>query len=235
MTIVAPEWKLPISPSLLHLFEPPIPPQAGGRSHSSGLPRGEAVVHERLTAKLTPATPSVAGEGGRGKIKYLFQMLWLKAYTFTHIPGQVCFSLAWADGMPASHRTWREISAEAEWVTSAVEGMQGDQPSPPPSPSPSPWPWVKQQLCSPCHRIGGGLRPSVSVWQAGSQHELVPTGFLWGGRQRRPQLLSPDKEAPSPHLRPGRPPWTWVPSCPVARDSSCLTQNINVPSLQRGR
>ena len=232
MTILAPERKPSISPFLRHLFEPPTPSQADGRSHSSGLPRGGGCT-SWTTAKLTPATPCVAGEGRRGKIKYLFQMLWLKAYTFTNIPGQVCFSLAWADRMPATHRTWHETSAEAEWVTSAVEGTQGDRPSPPPSPSLSPWPWVKQQLCSPCHRISGGLRPSVSVWQAGSQHELVPKGFLWGGRQRRPQLLSPDKEAPSPHLHPGRPPRTWVPSCPVARDFSCLTQNINVPSLQR--
>lgn len=84
----------------------------------------------------------------------------------------------------------------------------------------------RSRLCRPCHpEIRGGLRPSVSAWQAKAQH----AGSNWisvGSQRRRPQLLSPDKEAPAPHLSAGCPSWTWVPSCPVATNFPCLTQKM---------
>lgn len=96
-----------------------------------------------------------------------------------------------------------------------------------------PHPWVKQQPCSPCHpQTSRGPRPPVSIWQAASPNGLVPVGFLWGEKQRGPQLLPPDKEAPPPYLRPGHPPRTSAPSCLVAGDAPAWLRILPVPSLQ---
>lgn len=47
--------------------------------------------------------------------------------------------------------------------------------------------------------LSGRQNPSVCWFQL---------DFCGESSREGPQLLSPDKEAPSPYLRPGRPPWT---------------------------